>query len=176
MSMAETPVPIAALFAAALLMSPLATAARPSNDEVRKDMGIASTADVRGQRDAVGYASTAEAMARVWELSAQGPMPEGFGRPLPAPGVAGVIGPHDDYVYAGRVYRQLYPLVTAKTVIVVGVFHGYRRFEARGQLVFDDYRAWRSPDGEIAVSGLREAIFSRLPQGMAVRDNTAHDS
>src|SRR3954469_371807 len=176
MSMAETPVPIAALFAAAMLMSLPSSAARPSTEEVRKDMGIASTADVRGQRDAVGYATTAEAMARVWELSAQGPTPEGFGQPLPAPGGGGGIGPHDASVYAARVYRQLYPLVAAKTVIVVGVFHRYRRFEARDQLVFDDYRAWRSPDGEIAVSRLREALVSALPAGMAVRDNAAHDS
>src|SRR3954469_21345117 len=177
MSMPGTNAPIRAFFAALLALMPLTPAdARPSLDEVRKDMGIPSTRDVRGQRDALGYASTAEAMARVWDLAAQGPMPEGFGQPLPAPGVAGVIGPHDDYVYAARVYRQLYPLGTAKTVIVVGVFHRYRRFEARDQLVFDDYRAWRSPDGEIAVSGLREALVSALPRGMAVRDNAAHDS
>ena len=64
-----------------------------------------------------------------------------------APGVLGVIGPHDDYIYAARIYRDVFPRVTAKTVVVVGVFHRYRRFEARDQLVFDSYRAWRSPDG-----------------------------
>jgi AmmeMemoRadiSam system protein B len=158
-------------------MSPQpADAARPTPEEIRADMGISSTAEVRGQRDAVGYASTPEAMARVWQLAAQGPMPESFGEPLPAPGVAGVIGPHDDYVYAARVYRQLYPLVTAKTVVVVGVFHRYRRFEARDRLVFDRYRAWRSPDGEIAVSPLREALVAALPEDMVARDNGAHDS
>ena len=91
-------------------------AARPTPDEIRKDMGIPSTTDVRGQRDAVGYATTREAMAKVWDAAAQGPEPEDFGVALPPPGVAAVIGPHDDYVYAARVYRRLYPLVAARTV------------------------------------------------------------
>ena len=168
---------VSILLAMIAAMSPTAPqAARPTPEEIRADMGIPSTADVRGQRDAVGYAATAEAMARVWDLSALGPMPEGFGEPLPAPGVAGVIGPHDDYVYAARVYRRLYPLVTAKTVVVVGVFHRYRRFEARDRLVFDRYRAWHSPDGEIAVSPLRETLVGALPADMVARDDGAHDS
>jgi len=130
---------------------------------------------VRGQRDTVGYASTPQAMARVWELSASGPAPLALGAAV-APGVAAVIGPHDDYIYTARVYRQVFPLVTAKTVIVVGVFHRYRRFEARDQLVFDTYRAWRSPDGEIPVSDLREELVAALPPGMAVKDAAAHDN
>jgi AmmeMemoRadiSam system protein B len=149
--------------------------ARPTLEQARHEMGIASTDEVRGQRDIVGYASTPEAMARVWDLSAGGPAPPALGDAV-APGVAAVIGPHDDYIYTGRVYRQVFPLVTAKTVIVVGVFHRYRRFEARDQLVFDTYRAWRSPDGEIPVSELREDLVAALPPGMAVKDAAAHDN
>jgi len=149
--------------------------ARPTLDEVRKEMGAPSTGEVRGQRDTVGYAATREAMARVWELSAQGPMPESFGAKV-APGVLGVIGPHDDYIYTARVYREIFPLVTAKTVVMVGVFHGYRKFGARDQLVFEAYRAWSSPDGEIPVSPLRDELFAALPERMAVKDDAAHDS
>lgn len=161
--------------AALLLAVAMSAAARPTLEEVRKDMGIRSSNDARGQRDAVGYATKPDAMAKVWELSAQGPMPESFGTRL-EPGVLGVIGPHDDYVYAARTYRQVFPLVTAKTVVIVGVFHRYRRFEARDQLVFDPYRAWRSPDGEIAVSPLRDELVSAMPAGMAIKDAAAHDS
>ncbi|MGZ5072094.1 MAG: AmmeMemoRadiSam system protein B [Usitatibacter sp.] len=149
--------------------------ARPTLEETRKEMGAPSANAVRGQRDTVGYATTREAMAKVWELSAQGPAPESFGARASA-GVLGVIGPHDDYIYAARVYRELFPLVTAKTVVVVGVFHRYRKFGARDQLVFDSYRAWSSPDGEIAVSPLRDELFAALPKGMAVKDDAAHDS
>ena len=158
-----------------LLFLPMIAAARPTLEEVRKDMGTPSTAEVRGQRDTVGYAATREAMSKVWDLSSQGPAPESFGATA-APGVFGVIGPHDDYIYTGRVYRQVFPLVTAKTVVVVGVFHRYRRFEAHDQLVFDSYRAWQSPDGEIGVSALRDELIAALPKDMAVKDDVAHDS
>jgi len=161
--------------AALLFLLPMTAIARPSLEEVRKDMGIPSSGELRGQRDAVGYATKREAMEKVWELSAQGPMPEAFSGRV-EPGVLGVIGPHDDYVYAARTYRRIFPLVTAKTVIVVGVFHRYRRFEARDQLVFDPYRAWSSPDGDIAVSPLRDELVATLPAGMAVKDAAAHDS
>lgn len=154
----------------------LPASARPPLEEVRRQMGIPSSGDVRGQLDTVGYASTPEAMAKAWDLSAKGPAPESFGERDPAPGVLGVIGPHDDYVYAARAYRKVFPLVTAKTVVVVGVFHKYRRFEARDQLVFDTYRAWRSPDGEIAISALRSELAAALPRGMAVEDAASHDA
>ena len=89
-------------------------AAPPTLEEVRRGMGIPSVGlDLRGQQDAVGFASRPDQMAKVWELSAAAPAPESLGD-LPAPGVAGAICPHDDYLYAGRVYRQVLPLVTAK--------------------------------------------------------------
>jgi MEMO1 family protein len=163
------------LLPALLLFVSMTVFARPTLDEVRKDMGAASTDEVRGQRDTVGYATTREAMARVWEASAQAPAPESFGAKV-APGVLGVIGPHDDYIYTARVYREVFPLVTAKTVVIVGVFHRYRKFDARDQLVFDPYRAWSSPDGEIAVSPLRDELIEALPKDMAVKDAAAHDS
>jgi MEMO1 family protein len=163
------------LLAALLALASMTALARPTLEETRKEMGARSTSEVRGQRDTTGYATTREAMARAWELSAAGPMPESFGEKV-APGVIGVIGPHDDYVYTGRVYREVFPLVTAKTVVIVGVFHRYRKFEARDQLVFDPYRAWRSPDGEIAVSALRDELVAALPAGMAVKDAAAHDN
>jgi AmmeMemoRadiSam system protein B len=162
--------------AALLAVVPLASAAPPTLEETRRQMGIPSTDAVRGQLDTVGYASTPEAMAKVWELSAQGPPPESFGEGAPRSGVVGVIGPHDDYIYAARVYRRVFPLVTAKTVVVVGVFHKYRRYEARDQLVFDTYRAWRAPDGEIPVSSLRDELVAAMPAGMAVQDAAAHDA
>jgi AmmeMemoRadiSam system protein B len=149
--------------------------ARPTLEEVRRDMGTASRGDVRGQRDTVGYATNAQAMAKVWDLSAEGPAPPAFGNNV-APGVLGVIGPHDDYIYTARVYREIFPLVTAKTVVMVGVFHRYRKFDARDQLVFDSYRAWSSPEGEIPISPLRDEILLALPPGMAVKDDAAHDS
>ena len=151
-----------------------AAAPRPTLEEVRAQMGRASSGEVRGQRDTVGYPATREAMAKAWELSAQGPEPESLGGHA-APGVIGVLGPHDDYICSARVYRRAFPLVTAKSVVIVGVFHGYRKFGEHDRLVFDPYRAWSAPDGEIAVSALRDELVAALPSGMAVKDAAAHD-
>lgn len=178
--------PIAALFCAYLsvCLPSLAQASlstlpvptqRPTIEEVRKTMGIPSQGDVRGQQDVVGFASKPEQMARVWERSALPPAPEALG-PRPAPGVAGLICPHDDYLYAGRVYRQLIPLVKARTIVLVGVFHKYRRFGARNALVFDPYRAWRAPDGVIKVSSLREDLLKRIPAADVIQDAAMQDS
>ncbi len=153
-----------------------APAAPPTLEEVRRDMGMVSTGiETRGQRDTTGYASRADQMAKVWDLSAASPAPETFG-PLPAPGVAAVVCPHDDYIYAGRVYREVLPLVTARTVVLVGVFHRYRRFGEHDRLVFDPYHAWRAPDGPVPVSGLREEILAGLPPEDYVQNAAMHDS
>jgi AmmeMemoRadiSam system protein B len=150
-------------------------ASQPTLAEVRRGMGIPTTEEVRGQQDAIGFASRADQMARVWEWSARPPRPEAFG-PTPVPGVLGAICPHDDYLFAGRVYRQVLPLVTARTVLLVGVFHKYRRFGARDALVFDAYRAWRSPDGDIPVSGLRGELLAQLPPADVIQDAAMQDS
>ena len=140
--------------------------APPTLEEVRKAMGIPSAGDVRGQQDAVGFASTAEQMAQgLGALGDAARARSGSASPR-RPDVAGVICPHDDYLYAGRVYRQVLPLVTAKTVVLVGVFHKYRRFGAHDVLVFDGYRAWRTPDGDVPVSRAARASCSRgCPHG-----------
>jgi len=138
-------------------------------------MGIPSAEGLRGQQDVVGFASTPDQMSRVWEVSAAPPAPESLG-PMPSGPVIAAICPHDDYLYAGRVYRRVLPLVTAKTVVLVGVFHKYRRFGAHDVLVFDDYKAWRTPDGEVAISDIRERVLELLPEETFVRSNVAHDS
>ena len=151
-------------------------AAPPTLEQARADMNIPSRSlDLRGQRDSVGFASTAAQMAKVWELSATGPAPDSLG-PAPAPGVAGVICPHDDYLYAGRVYRRVLPLITARRVVLVGVFHRYRRFGEHDRLVFDPYRAWRTPDGPVPVSRLREDLLAHLAPEDFVQDAAMHDS
>lgn len=157
------------------LFAPAAGAAPPTPEEVRREMSIPSAGDLRGQLDGIGFARTAEQMRKVFELSGAPPAPERLGE-APAPGVAGAICPHDDLLYAGRVYRATLPLVTAKTVVLVGVFHRARRFDAKDVLVFDTYRAWRAPDGEVPVSPLREELLSRLPKGDAVADASMHDA
>jgi AmmeMemoRadiSam system protein B len=168
------PAAVAALLALQAMAYPTGDRA-PTLAETRAAMGIASTDQLRGQLDTTGYASTAEQMAKVFELAGEGPAPERLG-PKPAPGVLAVVAPHDDYVYAGRVDRDVLPLVTARTVIVVGVFHAYRKYRVRDQIVFDDYAAWRTPDGPVPVSSLREELLKAMPDGDVLRDDAAHDA
>ncbi len=157
--------------------APAAPAATPPTlAEVRAAMDIPSVSlDLRGQRDSVGFASGAAQMAKVWELAALPPAPDSLG-PLPTPGVVGVLCPHDDYLYAGRVYRRILPLVTARTVVLIGVFHQYRSFGVHDRLVFDRYRAWRTPDGPVRVSGLREDVIAHLLPDDFVQSAAMHDS
>lgn len=171
------PALLLAAAAAAVAQDPAPSAAPPPDPAaVRAAMGIPSRgAELRGQRDTVGFASTAAQMARAWELAGGEPAPEALGPP-PPPGVAGAICPHDDYLYAGRVERRVAELVTARTVVLVGVFHGYRRFGLRDRLVFDPYAAWRSPDGPIPVSPLRAEALARLPAADFVVSAAMHDS
>ncbi len=152
----------------------------PTPKQVRKQMGIPSTATERGQMDAVGFATTKAQMDAVWRASEAPPPPDlcqTFPPPVaPDETVAGVISCHDDYVYAGRVYRCVIPRIKAPVVIVVGVFHHYRQFGCRGVLVFDDYKTWRSPDGPIHVSPLRDEVLARLAPDDFIRNDTMHDS
>ncbi len=147
---------------------------RPPADSVRREMAIPSHDGVRGRIDSTGYALHASQMARVWELSASPPAPRPLG-PAPPAGVAAVICPHDDFSFAGRVYRRVLPLVTARTVVLIGVFHGYWRFGEHDRLVFDPYREWTAPDGQVRVSPLRQALLARLPRADWIQDSTAHD-
>jgi AmmeMemoRadiSam system protein B len=148
---------------------------RPGLEALRQAMAVPSHDDVRGRIDATGYALHPEQMAKVWELSGCPPDPDPLATP-PPPGVAAVICPHDDFSLAGRIYRRVLPLITARTVLLIGVFHGYRRFGERDRLVFDSYRCWTAPDGPVSVSSLREATLSRLPREDQVQDDGAHDS
>ncbi len=173
-ALAAAPLAFASPSAAQAVSQP-ASGPPPTLEEVRKGMGIPSSASRRGQLDTVGFASTAAQMKAVFDLSATPPPPDALGA-APPPGVLGVVCPHDDYLYAGRVYRQVLPLVTAKTVVVVGVFHRYRKFGAEGVLVFDPYETWRAPDGPVAVSPLRGEILAKLSKGDAVVDAAMHDS
>jgi AmmeMemoRadiSam system protein B len=148
---------------------------RPDPDSIRTIMVIPSHGDVRGRIDSTGYALHASQMAQAWELSAHAPAPDTFGV-APVAGVAGIICPHDDFNFAGRVYRRVIPLVSARTVIVIGVFHRYYKFHEHDRLIFDSYRRWTAPDGMVAVSDLREALLRRLPKVDWAQDSIAHDA
>jgi AmmeMemoRadiSam system protein B len=147
----------------------------PTREEILKEMAIPSTEKTRGQKDGIGYAKTKEQMDEIYKLSEAPPSPLIFGNQQPQKAVA-VIVPHDDYVYAGRVYRQLIPLIKAKTVFIIGPLHRWKDFKITNKIVLDSYESWRTPDGDVKVSKVRDLIIKTLPSTMFVQDNTAIDS
>jgi MEMO1 family protein len=149
--------------------------ARPTLEEARRAMAVPSHDDIRGRVDSTGFALDGAQMSKVWEVSGSPPDPEVLS-PAPPPGVAAVICPHDDFIFAGRIYRQVLPLITARTVVLFGVFHGYRKFGEHDRMVFDPYRVWTAPDGLVPVSPLRESILARLPREDWTKDAAAHDA
>ena len=86
------------------------------------------------------------------------------------------ISPHDDYLYAGKVYYPLYKLINAKEVVIFGVTHGTVRKainDPKNVLIFDEFYKWKGPYRDVEISPLRDIIKHKLnPQNYLV-NNTA---
>lgn len=81
------------------------------------------------------------------------------------------ICPHDDYTYAGWLYRAVLRNITARTIIIFGVAHKARTFNLENRLIFDSFKFWHGPYGPVNVSVLRDRITSQLPEDMYVIHN-----
>jgi len=92
-------------------------------------------------------------------------------------GLVAAISPHDDYLYAGRIYYPLFKILRAKEVVIFSVTHGAVRKEIgdpQGILILDEFKLWPGPAGPIEVSGLREYLKARLDKGQFMVSNKAH--
>ncbi len=78
--------------------------------------------------------------------------------------VVGAISPHDDYLYAGRVYIHALPYFKeAKIVVIVGVTHSRARKvinDRKGFIIFDNFKEWKAPYGNVKVSEMRNYIIN----------------
>jgi AmmeMemoRadiSam system protein B len=129
---------------------------------------------VRQPVDNVGYTHSADGIAKVVEHMQALERDEllavrdkyGFNEQT---AFQAAISPHDDYIYAGRVYTHVYPYIKAKHVILIGVAHKARDFpEVEGKLVFDNFDAWHGPYGDVAISPLREELLANLSKDDAI--------
>jgi AmmeMemoRadiSam system protein B len=92
-------------------------------------------------------------------------------------GLVAAISPHDDYLYAGRVYYPLFRLLRAKEVVIFGVTHSIVRKEISGLdsvLILDEYKSWPGVTKPVAPSELREYLKERLERACFVINNRAH--
>ena len=131
---------------------------------------------VRLPADSVGYALEPEQIERIIELSdsLEAALPEGRGRIGAKGGMIAAIAPHDDYLYAGRVYLHAMRRVRAPLAVLVGVCHAGRRKGIEGKLIFDTHAAWAGPYGDCAVSDLRNEIVEVLPPELVLVSDELH--
>ncbi len=91
--------------------------------------------------------------------------------------IVAAISPHDDYLYAARVYYPLYRVLRAKEVVIFGVTHGTVRPEIgdpHNIIILDNFEFWHGPDHNISISPLRELIKSGLDTACFIVSNKAH--
>ncbi len=123
--------------------------------------------------DDVGFCWSPASMARLVEF-----LDAGDKNPFPGEGLVAAISPHDDYLYAGRVYHPLFKALRSKEVVVFGVTHGAVRKEIgdpRGVLILEGYDAFPGLSKPVGISGLRERIKARLDKDMFLVSNRAHE-
>jgi AmmeMemoRadiSam system protein B len=129
--------------------------------------------DVRPIRDDVGFCWDPISMHKlVSYLESQDK--ESF----PANGLVGAISPHDDYLYAGRVYYPLFKILKTREVLIFGVTHGAVRKEVndpQNLLILDEFKSWPGVGKPVEVSDLREYIKEGLPQTDFMVSNKAHE-
>jgi AmmeMemoRadiSam system protein B len=152
----------------------------PPRAEVEAMMGMRSDGDrVRGQMDTIGFVveeqAAEEVVATAIELEEQSIAVQdqrlvgtGGGR------IIGGICPHDDHLYASRVYVHLTERIDAPVVLLIGVFHRAKAWHLRDRIVFDRFEAWHGPWSDIEVHPLRADMIDALPPESFVVDNAMH--
>ncbi len=140
---------------------------------------VATASGIRGLADTIGYATTAVQVEAVIRLSDSleadryaanaGRFPGMDGKML-----VGAIAPHDDHLYAGRVYVHALREIETPLVILVGVSHTARRRMVQDRLIFDSFDAWRGPYGDCPVSPLRGEIIKALPEEVVLVSDEMH--
>jgi len=132
----------------------------------------AFTQEVRPIRDNVGFCWDANQMSRLINYLYN------VDKTSPAPShIVAAISPHDDYLYAARIYYPLYRVLRTKEVVIFGVTHGDVRPEIRDPhniIILDRFKYWYGPRHNISISPLRELIKSRLDSSYYIVSDKAH--
>ena len=125
-------------------------------------MSTISAQNIRPIRDNVGFCWRADEMDKLINWLDENV--DGDENPVTQNPVAG-FSPHDDYLYAAKVYYPLYKMIKTKEVVIFGVTHGTVRKamnDPQNVLILDDYDLWQGPYGNVEISPLRELIKSKL--------------
>jgi len=128
--------------------------------------------DVRPIRDDVGFCWTPASMKTLVEF-----LDRQERERFEPEGLVAAVAPHDDYLYAGRIYYPLFKVLRAKEVVVFGVTHGAVRKEIgdpHGILILDEFERWPGLGEPVAISALREYLKERLDKSLFTINDKAH--
>jgi MEMO1 family protein len=128
--------------------------------------------DVRPVRDDIGFCWQRTQFQRLVSYLAAGDR-----QPIVIRNLVAGISPHDDYLYAGRIYYPLFKKLRTREAVIFGVTHGTVRKEIgdpQNVLIFDEFRSWSGLSREVAISPLREWLKNHLPKEDYMVSNQAH--
>ena len=131
-----------------------------------------SAQDIRPIRDNIGFCWTAGEMDRVISYLDSASDQTSFS----SNNLIGAISPHDDYLYAGKIYYPLYKLIKAKEIVVFGVTPGtFRRAmgDPKNVLIIDEFKEWQGPYRKVEISPLREKLKAAMPDDFKMVSNKA---
>jgi len=134
---------------------------------------ILSAQTIRPIRDSVGFCWNAAEMDSI--ISFLGKDAKDSPQ-FPNKNLVAAISPHDDYLYASRIYFPVYRLIKAKEIVVFGVTHGTVRRamnDPKNVLILDNYDLWKGPYGNVKISPLREIIKQHLNPDYFIVSNKA---
>ncbi|MDD8030819.1 MAG: AmmeMemoRadiSam system protein B [Acidobacteriota bacterium] len=127
---------------------------------------------VRPIRDDVGFCWNPESMKILVDYLASQEK-----ETFDSQGLVAGISPHDDYLYAGRLYYSLFSIIQAKEVVIFGVTHGAVRDRIKGLdslIILDDYLQWTGVLKPVDISPLREYLKARLNPEYYLVNRWAH--
>lgn len=127
---------------------------------------------IRPVKDTVGFAWSSVDMDRLMGYLNKNAGSDNF----PAQGLVAGISPHDDYLYAGKVYYPLFKKINAREFVIIGLTHGTVRKainDPKNIIIMDNYDIWKGPYRNIKVSPLRDEIRKKLNPDYFVTNNEA---
>ncbi|MCR4395872.1 MAG: AmmeMemoRadiSam system protein B [Candidatus Saccharicenans sp.] len=136
-------------------------------------LGSSQPPKVRPIRDDVGFCWQADSMKILVDYLASQEKEK-----FDSAGLAAAISPHDDYLYAGRLYYPLFNLIRTKEAVIFGVTHGAVRNEIKGldsQLILDDYDLWPGVLKPVEISPLRSYLKAHLKADYFTVNSRAHE-
>lgn len=128
---------------------------------------------IRPIRDDVGFCWKADSMKTLIDFLASQEKER-----FDSTGLVAAISPHDDYLYAGRLYYPLFNLIRTREAVIFGVTHGLVRNEIKGLdslLILDDYELWPGVLKPLEISPLRSYLKTHLKANYFTVNNRAHE-